>query len=269
MGGMTEDTMSSRKLRVAMDDILLAMTTPADYQSEAYLDLETGGVLTVEDESSSGVAEDDNAGRIDDDPERYAQIPRTESHDEFDLMSGFADSVDEDDIREMLALALRGKGAFGRFRDVVFRYPDLESRWFAMRQEWEVGEAKRWLASLGIEPDYQLRSVEAAPAQQPAPAPQAPKIELLDLLLLGAPDGKTELIGGRVRRQVSAAERGAARQLFKGLARGICEYFGVAWRKRFIENKDTFEMERAHLRLEGTTVVLELDVPKVIWDAFK
>ena len=39
--------MTVRKLRVAMDDVLFAMTTPVDYQSEAYLDLQTGEVLTV------------------------------------------------------------------------------------------------------------------------------------------------------------------------------------------------------------------------------
>ena len=119
-----------------MHDIISAMTTPADYQSEAYLDLQTGEVVTVEDESLSGVTEDDDARRTDEDPDRYAQIPRTESRDQLDLMCRFADTVDEDDIREMLALALRGKGAFGRFRDVVFRYPDLKSRWHAMQERW-------------------------------------------------------------------------------------------------------------------------------------
>lgn len=262
--------MTARTLRVAMDDILDAMTIPVDYQSEAYLDLRTGDVVTVmQDDSWDDGPEDDNARRVEEDPQGYAQIPRVESRDEFDLMCRFADSVDEDDIQERLALALRGKGAFSRFRDVVFPYPDLKSRWFATRQDWLVDEAKRWLAGLGIEAEYQLRPTEATPARPTAPSAQAPHIDLLDVLLLGAPDGKTELIGGRVLRQVSASDRAVARQLFKGLARGICDYFGVAWRKRYIERKDTFDLERAHLRLEGTRIVLEIEVPQAIWRAFE
>lgn len=264
--------MTARKLRVAMDDILLAMSTPAHHESEAYLDLQTGEVVTIEDEDLTGVDVDEDLRRLAEDPERFASIPRIEGRDEFDLMCRFAETVDEEDIRERLALALRGKGAFGRFRDVVFRYPDLEARWNAMQQEWQVGEARRWLESLGLEPEYQLRPIAepAAPHKAPAkPAPkQGPRIELLDVLLLGAPDGKTELLNGRVRRQVSARDRGAARHLFKNLARGICEYFGIAWRNRFIEGTDTFDMERAHLQVEGTTVVLEVDVPRATWDAF-
>jgi hypothetical protein len=265
--------MTGRKLRVAMDDILFAMTMPADHESEAYLDLQTGEVVTIEDEGLSGISSEEDLRPIEEDPKRYASIPRIEGRDEFDLMCRFADTVDEQDIHEMLALALRGKGAFGRFRDVVFRYPDLTARWNAMQQEWEVGEARRWLESLGIEPQYQLRQVAEPAAPQPTLAKQAPKqgprIELLDMLLLGAPDGKTELIDGRVRRQVSARERGAARQVFKNLARGICEYFGVAWRNRFIEGTDAFDLERAHLRVEGNTVVLEIDVPPAVWKAFE
>jgi hypothetical protein len=47
----------------------------------------------------------------------------------------FARDVDEDDIRAQLDLALEGKGAFRRFREVVFRYPDLKKAWLEKRQQ--------------------------------------------------------------------------------------------------------------------------------------
>ena len=56
--------------------------------------------------------------------------------------------------------------------------------------------------------------------------------------------------------------------MFKNLAREICEYHGIAWRNRFIQNTSRFDMERTHLQVEGTTVQLLIDVPLSIWKAF-
>ena len=88
------------------------------------------------------------------------------------------------------------------------------------------------------------------------------------MLLLGAPDGKTELLDGKVRRQLNAASPSEARAVFKSLARELCEYHGIAWRKRFIENSSHFDVERAHLEVDGTMVQLYVDVPFSIWKAF-
>ncbi|HEY3354444.1 MAG TPA: UPF0158 family protein [Polyangia bacterium] len=254
-----------RKLHVAMDEIIDAMTAPPEDPARFYLDLTEGRVEIQVNEDFQDRDEDDAEDAVALDPKRYREIPKTEARDEYALMGRFAESVDEDDIAEKLGLALAGKGAFARFRDVVFRYPDLKARWHAMRQEWLVGEAELWLRGLDIEPEYELRPVPAAPA----PAPAKPRIGLLDMLLLGAPDGKTELIDGRVWRQVLGKTPSEARAIFKNLARDLCDFFGVAWRNRFIEGKNEFQLERAHLRLEERTVVLEIDVPTAMWRAFE
>ena len=119
---------------------------------------------------------------------------------------------------------------------------------------------------MDIEPVYTLRQMELEPAQPVQPA--APKITLLDLLLLGAPDGKTELLEGKVYRQFTAPSASAARALFKSLARELCEYHGIAWRKHFVENTSRYDVERAHLEIEGTTLRLSVDVPVWVWKAF-
>jgi hypothetical protein len=122
------------------------------------------------------------------------------------------------------------------------------------------------LHGLGVEPSYETRIV-AAPAAAPK-APTPPRISLLDLLLLGAPDGKTERIDGSVLRQVSGRSPSDARGLFKCLARELAAYYGLEWRNRFIEGKDCFELEGAHLRLCGTRVELRLEVSDEVWRAF-
>ena len=200
--------MKRRKLHVAMDDILEAMTGSDTEPVRWFLDLEAG---KVESQLSSEVLEglDEEETEFDhtfaENPERYEEIPKYAGHDEYNLMCRFADTVDEDDIRERLDIALQGKGAFRRFRDVIFRYPDLKAKWFATRQEVLLKEALDWLDSLEIEPIYELRRIEPEPAGPPAQrASAAPKIDLLDMLLLGAPEGKTELLNGQVLRQLNA-----------------------------------------------------------------
>lgn len=261
-----------RTLRVQMHEILDAMTRSEDDPVRFFLDLQTGEVesqFCPDALADRGEDEDDFDRRFEAEPERYEEIPQYSGHEEYGLMCRFADAVDADDIREQLVVALQGKGAFRRFRDVVFRYSDLKARWFAMRQDALLKEALEWLASLDIEPIYELRAIEPEPVGAPAQrASVVPKIGLLDLLLLGAPEGKTELLEGKVLRQLNARTPSEARAVFKHVAREICEYYGVAWRNRFIENTSTFDMERAHLQVEGTTVQLSLDVPLAIWKAF-
>jgi len=248
-----------------MPRILDAMTSNPNDPHRWFLDLQGGTVELLVDELYADDEVPDLAAEIEAEPSRFAEIPHAEG--EYDLMARFAESVDEDDIRDRLEIALRGKGGFGRFRDVVFRYPDIKSRWFAMRNAMLVEQAKEWLAGLGIEPSYELpRQAEAAPAHEPRS--REPKVGLLELLLLGAPDGKTELIRGRVRRIVRLTTQGFARQAFKELARQLCGWFGLEWRNRFIEGKSSFDLETAHLSVEGTTVTLEIEVSRAACDLF-
>jgi hypothetical protein len=213
--------MSHRKLHVAMGDILDALTRMRDDPYEYFLDLQTGLVVTVQEDEFE---EDDAAGAIVTHPERYADIPRLRSDEEYDLMCRFSDSVDDEDIGEKLDLALRGPGAFRRFREVIFGYPDLRTRWLTMRQAALVAEAARWLDSIGIDPRYELLPIEPpAPLQAPSGVP--PGAGLFDMLLLGAPEGKTELLDGRVVRQLSARTPSNARGTFKRLAKDLCRFY--------------------------------------------
>ena len=261
--------MARRKLHVDMDEILDAMTMSEQDPVRFFLDLETGKVESrfCSDVFADIGDEEDFDERFDEDPERYEEIPRYEGHEEYDLMCRFADSVDEDDIGELLAVALRGKGAFGRFRDVVWRYPDLQARWFAMRRQALLDETLHWLEGLEIEPVYELRPLDA-PSAAPAPVRSAPQIGLLDMLLLGAPEGKTELLDGQVVRQLNTGSPAQARRVFKHLARELCEFHGIAWRKRFVENTSRYDVERAHLQVDGAMVLLWIDVSPAIWKAF-
>lgn len=239
-----------RSLRVNMIDVLDAIISGPSISG--YLDLQSGEVDMVPQESLGWDGEEERE-RYDDEA-KYARIPST--RDEYEWMRELAESIDEEDIRERLFDALSGKGAFRRFKDIVFRYPDLAARWDALRQRRALEIALEWLAELEIEPVYELPPPRVP---EPPPVPHGPAIDLLDLLVLGAPDGSNELVDGQVIR-VARVDPSQARRAFVELARQICGYYGVAWRKGFVEGKSTFDMERMHLGFERDRVRLAIDV---------
>lgn len=85
-------------------------------------------------------------------------------------------------------------------------------------------------------------------------------IELLDLILLGAPRGKTEPSDGQVLRQVWARTPAEARALFESLSRQICAYHHFEWNERHVEGRSSFDLGRMHLSLDDTRVELWVDV---------
>lgn len=101
------------------------------------------------------------------------------------------------------------------------------------------------------------------------PEREARPIGLLDLVLLGVPDGRDELVGGRVYRGITFADAHAARSAFLSLARELCELAGMGWTTRFVDGKDRVDFGRGHLRVEGDTVELALDVSPETWRLFK
>ncbi|MBM4063102.1 MAG: hypothetical protein FJ265_18700 [Planctomycetes bacterium] len=252
--------MPLRELQVDMESVLDAMDDYGDAPF-TFLDVETGEARPWFDPIVTGEEPD-----FDCDEDRWEKVPRREAHEKLHAMQHFVHQLDEDDVRERLQLALAGRGAFGRFRAELSRHPDLQARWFAEDRAALLADAIEWLHGLGIEPRYTLR--QAPPPPPPPPAPKHPQVDLFDLLVLGAPGGKTELIEGRVFREYTAADPAAARAAFVHIARQITELDGVGWRRRFVADRDDYECGRYRLRVAARMVTLSLAMPRPIWDEF-
>jgi hypothetical protein len=75
---------------------------------------------------------------------------RPESGESYRDMLRFTDHVTSEQLRLRLLDALDGRGAFRRFRDIVFNGPaEVLTHWQIYRQERELGRARAWLASHG------------------------------------------------------------------------------------------------------------------------
>ncbi|MFH1645835.1 MAG: UPF0158 family protein [Candidatus Omnitrophota bacterium] len=115
-----------------------------------YLDTKTGEVVVVSEFDDM----EDNAKTkelIESDPDRFVVFPEQDSHEEYNDMVDFANSLEDKHLIEKLAIALSGKGAFRRFKDVLLSYPKEREEWFAYKEKRQQQYFEEWLELEGIE----------------------------------------------------------------------------------------------------------------------
>lgn len=54
-------------------------------------------------------------------------------------------------LRELLDVALRGKGAFRRFKDVLLNYPAERERWFEFESQRQRETIEAWAREQGVD----------------------------------------------------------------------------------------------------------------------
>ncbi|KIG19368.1 hypothetical protein DB30_02649 [Enhygromyxa salina] len=196
-------------------------------------------------------------------------VEQIESRVQYQWMSEFAASLDDaPDIAKQLGVALEGRGPFRRFRDVLEGHPDLRARWNVMRSERLLERARGWLEAEGLRnPLTQPRALAAPPVQSAKPA-ASPKVTLAHVLLLGAPDGKTELVDGQVLRTITAPDAKQADQLVRRLVSDACKLHGIAYRRSLIDGRDNLTVGDITVVRRGLAADVYVEVPASIWRAF-
>jgi hypothetical protein len=112
------------------------------------IDLKTGEVwaqAAIEYVRETGAEDEDAAA---DTPERWLWVHGEGSREAYRDMESFIASVD-DPGRDRLAIAIQGRGAFRRFKDVLARWPGELERWYAFSEERQRGRARSWLTEAG------------------------------------------------------------------------------------------------------------------------
>jgi hypothetical protein len=123
----------------------------------SYLHLATGEVLRVVD----GIADPEMHTRIASDA-NYMRVDPVSSREQYRWMERFIPMVDEPDLRDRLAQAIDGKGAFRRFKDVLMSHGPERERWFAFRSERLRVFMEAWLSAHALSPVARV-----APQPQP------------------------------------------------------------------------------------------------------
>jgi hypothetical protein len=170
-----------RELKVNLADIADAFDNGFD-EVVYYLDLETGEVVMVTEESRqllTELAETEQAETLDAtleairsadipqwemdgvcaaavvewaDDDRFLEIPRVSSGEGYEDMEAFIETVSDEHVQEILAVAIQGKGAFRRFKDTLERHPKECERWFEFLDARSIERVLNWLREEEIQP---------------------------------------------------------------------------------------------------------------------
>ncbi len=116
-------------------------------ETHSYLDLKSGQVVTIVD---SRPEDDEKRSQIRRTPGRFLHLDPASSREQYRWMERFVASVEDPALRERLILAIDGKGAFRRFKDVLLSYPVERDRWFAYRANLLHIYIDNWLAMQDI-----------------------------------------------------------------------------------------------------------------------
>jgi hypothetical protein len=143
-----------KKVKIDWEELILAFEASGFDQSN-YLDLETGEVVSMMREIMDRDEIDEIEQRVNSEPERYRFIPSIDSSEAYDDMVKFIDIVQDRHLAELLSVAICGKGAFRRFKDVLLSYPVERERWFEFQSDLMARRVEEWLQEIGIEPASQ------------------------------------------------------------------------------------------------------------------
>ncbi|MEK6607874.1 MAG: UPF0158 family protein [Myxococcota bacterium] len=147
----------------------------------SFLRRSTGEVLAV-------IEGTDDAERlraaVADDADDYIQVEPCSSREQYRWMERFVPTVSDPDLRQRLLIAIDGKGAFRRFKDVLLSYPVERERWFTYRSQWLRFHINRWIArlQLSVAESAPWGDVEPPPAPEPLPRPSVPAESIGDAM---------------------------------------------------------------------------------------
>jgi hypothetical protein len=145
-------------VRVSLSDIIQGMEFQSD-EMKSYLNIQTGKVVTVDDEALYAAEDGDPEGFHDPDElkvardildgKEYLPLPDRFDIDEYRMMERYAQSVADDAKADELFVALRGRGAFRYFKDTVRRL-GIADDWYAFRDRAFEQLAVEWCDENGV-----------------------------------------------------------------------------------------------------------------------
>jgi uncharacterized protein UPF0158 len=182
-----------KKIPIHWDDLESAFERNSP-DTESFLEVTTGQVVSIlQGDPEAASLKGKVAGNI----VNYIRVDPASSREQYRWMERFVGSVIEPALRDRLVMAIDGKGAFRRFKDVLLAYPAERERWFTYRADLLHWHMDQWLKEHDIEPTTAPPWGDVKPPPDLAEAPAVP-----------IPHG-TEAPGEALRRQ--------ARELIDGL----------------------------------------------------
>ena len=134
-------------MKSKIQDIISAVDFDSD-MSESYLNLKTGEVCMYTDEEISAAENNDDlsdsyewyrdavekAKQFVENPDNYLSLPSKYDFNEYHIMEEFIDKISVSEQSEMMYQAIKGKGAFHRFKVILERFA-LTNEWYKFKDK--------------------------------------------------------------------------------------------------------------------------------------
>ena len=134
-------------IQVKLKDIIEEIEIQFE-ESRSFLNIKTGEIMLVTSEDLRA-AEDEKpfehlpeweqenrmtAIDVVENFENYIELPSKYEVNEYEIMENFCLTVSDQRKQESLLRAIKGKGAFGRFKDKIIDF-EIENQWYSYRDE--------------------------------------------------------------------------------------------------------------------------------------
>ena len=136
--------------------------------TESFLDLRSGEIVTV---AQGAIDYAEQRAKVQAGGDSYLRVEPAASREQYKWMERFVAGVTDEALRERLIIAIDGKGAFRRFKDVLLNYPAERERWFTYRGNLLHWHMQRWIEKEQLEP------------KEPPPWGEAPEPREEDVVL--------------------------------------------------------------------------------------
>ena len=151
--------------KLDLDDIANALSDQTDYEHRWLFDPRTGEVVFWS--ADTGI---DGQNPVDLDELDLLLIHPLPSGFWYEDMADFAEGVSDEVAGRRLERAIRGRGAFRRFKnELIEEYPDLLTAWYAFRDARARRRAVEWLLDEGLVDDAVARKFLADNADPDVP----------------------------------------------------------------------------------------------------
>lgn len=137
-------------MKIKLDQVIEAIET-ADDAFTYFYDTQTGETVYLQDEIITGERNEELEELIENAPRgRFLRFPTKYDIHEYSIMENFVYSLPVGAARQELANAIRGRGAFRRFKNGIY-YHGLEQQWYDYRDQTYREIAIRWCEDEGLE----------------------------------------------------------------------------------------------------------------------
>ncbi|OGR31097.1 MAG: hypothetical protein A2139_07955 [Desulfobacca sp. RBG_16_60_12] len=133
------------ELTIRADELIMAFEDQGS-DMRHFFDRQTGEVLTGFEDM-----DEEDALRLDAEPDRYLLIEPVPSWVGYEIMSDFVETLPEGEARRELARALQQRQPFRRFKDLLLSYPSVREDWFRFHEQAFMKIIKEWLDDHGVE----------------------------------------------------------------------------------------------------------------------